>query len=205
MGLIQADVERLRAAIGALKQGHSEIESALRQVSQAMNALQNRSWAGRHRQQAEVIWNQLQGRFSPLLDALQQLSDRTVRFTDAFEAAGSRFDSGKGIVPTSPDVRAPERGIAGSINSGNSGTDSPTNSPSDSAPPSSPLPPVLNQRVRLRNGAEVLPTELDGRTPVAGWIAFTGSQDSYPCRLLLPAIPTIDIHNSTRQLSSSLG
>jgi uncharacterized protein YukE len=196
MGLIQADVERLRAAIAVLKQGHSEIEREFKQVSQAMNSLQNRSWAGRHRQQAETVWDQLQGRFSPLLDGLQQLTNRTERFTDAFEAAGSRFDSGKGIVPTSPDVRAPERGIAGSINSGSNGTDSPTNSPSESASPSSSLPPVLNQRVRLRNGAEVLPIELDGRTPVAGMDSIYGK----PGQLPLQAPITSDSNNRHPQL-----
>jgi uncharacterized protein YukE/uncharacterized protein YcfJ len=101
MSQIKADTDALRATIAAMRQGSSAIENALQQAAQAMATLQNSRWSGNHRQQAEEVWTRLQAQFAPTIEALNQIANRTERFTNALEEAGRVFgDGGTILSPT---------------------------------------------------------------------------------------------------------
>jgi uncharacterized protein YukE len=106
MSQIKADTDALRATVAAMRQGSSAIENALQQAAQAMATLQNSRWSGNHRQQAEEIWTRLQAQFAPTIEALNQIANRTERFTNALEEAGRVFGDGSvsasGINPVPP-------------------------------------------------------------------------------------------------------
>jgi len=106
MSQIKADTDALRATIAAMRQGSSAIENALQQAAQAMATLQNSRWSGNHRQQAEEVWTRLQAQFAPTIEALNQIANRTERFTNALEEAGRVFGDGgvsaPGINPVPP-------------------------------------------------------------------------------------------------------
>ncbi|MFQ3634127.1 CHAP domain-containing protein [Roseiflexus sp.] len=108
-GVIGADVEQLRATVAALRQGSSNIESALQQAMRGMEALQSSRWSGQHRQQAEAIWARIQGQFVPTIEALNELAARTERFANALESVGQRFNDGASV-PSGPSVKAPSDG-----------------------------------------------------------------------------------------------
>ncbi|MFQ3634128.1 WXG100 family type VII secretion target, partial [Roseiflexus sp.] len=91
MTRIGADTTLLYETVAALRQGSSNIESALQQAMQGMEALQNSRWSGQHRQQAEAIWAHIQGQFVPTIEALNELAARTERFANALEEAGREF------------------------------------------------------------------------------------------------------------------
>jgi uncharacterized protein YukE len=106
MSQIKADTDALRATIAAMRQGSSAIENALQQAAQAMATLQNSRWSGNHRQQAEEVWTRLQAQFAPTIEALNQIANRTERFTNALEEAGRVFGDGSvsasGTTPGAP-------------------------------------------------------------------------------------------------------
>ena len=106
MSQIKADTDALRATIAAMRQGSSAIENALQQAAQAMATLQNSRWSGNHRQQAEEVWTRLQAQFAPTIEALNQIANRTERFTNALEEAGRVFGDGGVSAPGTTDPSA---------------------------------------------------------------------------------------------------
>ncbi len=79
MTRIGADTTHLYETVAVLRQGSSNIESALRLAIQSMEGLQGSRWSGQHRQQAEAIWARIQGQFVPAIDALNELAARAER------------------------------------------------------------------------------------------------------------------------------
>jgi surface antigen/uncharacterized protein YukE len=134
MSQIKADTDALRATIAAMRQGSSAIENALQQAAQAMATLQNSRWSGNHRQQAEEVWTRLQAQFAPTIEALNQIANRTERFTNALEEAGRQFNNGASIPP--PGAEAPSK-------SPQPHTPSPGNPDAGTGgfPPHAPIPP----------------------------------------------------------------
>ncbi len=100
MTRIGADTTHLYETVAVLRQGSSNIESALRLAIQSMEALQGSRWSGQHRQQAEAIWARIQGQFVPAIDALNELAARTERFANALEEAGRVFGNESNIAGT---------------------------------------------------------------------------------------------------------
>lgn len=183
MATIQADIDALRATLNALRQGSSSIENAFAQATQAMTALQSGPWAGNHRQQVEAAWERIRSQYTTLCETLGQLTRRTEQFTNALEEAGSRFGDGSSAgrnisgsermtpipeTPATPPETAPE----------------PTPAPATGA-----LPPILNERIRLSNGSEILVSQLDGRTPVAGMDSIYGKPGQLPLDAPITSTP----------------
>jgi uncharacterized protein YukE len=158
MSQIKADTDALRATIAAMRQGSSAIENALQQAAQAMATLQNSRWSGNHRQQAEEVWTRLQAQFAPTIEALNQIAARTERFTNALEEAGRVFGDGTAHLPP-PHTRPSDGAAAPSKGTETSAPPPPGTTP---PPPSSNRSAILNQKVRLNNGTEVLVAHLDG-------------------------------------------
>lgn len=107
MARIGADLEQLRATIASLRQGNANLQETFQRTRQAMQALQSSPWAGRHRQQAEAVWERIQAQFTPAINALENLTARTEQFAHNLEEAGSRFNDGAAIsskAPTAPGV-----------------------------------------------------------------------------------------------------
>lgn len=97
MGLIRADINQLRATIAVLRQGKSDVQQACRQADQSMQALQSGPWSGNHRVQAEAAWERIAAQFTPLIEALETLINRTERFTNNLEEAGQQFSDGTSV------------------------------------------------------------------------------------------------------------
>ena len=172
MAFIQADIDALRATLNTLRQGSSSIENAFAQATQAMTALQSGPWAGNHRQQVEAAWERIRSQDTTLCETLGQLTRRTEQFTNALEEAGSRFGDGSSAeyhisgsermtpipeTPATPPETSPE----------------PTPAPATGA-----LPPMLNERIRLSNGSEILVSLMAGR-PLPEWIASMANPVSF--------------------------
>jgi uncharacterized protein YukE len=185
MSQIKADTDALRATIAAMRQGSSTIENALQQAAQAMTTLQSSRWSGNHRQQAEEVWTRLQAQFAPTIEALNQIAARTERFTNALEEAGRVFGDGTAHLP--PPHTHPSNGATAP----SKGTETPAPPPPNTTPPppSSNRSAILNQKVRLNNGAEVLVAHLDGRTPVAGMDSIYGKPGQLPLNAVITSTP----------------
>lgn len=57
------------------------------------------------------------------------------------------------------------------------------------APATGALPPILNERIRLSNGSEILVSQLDGRTPVAGMDSTYGKPGQLPLDAPITSAP----------------
>ncbi len=94
MAQIGADTEQLRAVVNAFRQGSNTLTTELQRAQQAMQSLQGSPWAGRHRQQAEAIWEQVQSKLLATIATLETLTSRTEQFTNNLEEAGRSFGDG---------------------------------------------------------------------------------------------------------------
>ncbi len=94
MAQIGADTEQLRAVVNAFRQGSNTLTTELQRAQQAMQSLQGIPWAGRHRQQAEAIWEQVQSKLLATIATLETLTSRTEQFTNNLEEAGRSFGDG---------------------------------------------------------------------------------------------------------------
>ncbi len=110
MAQIGADTEQLRAVVNAFRQGGNTLTTELQRAQQAMQSLQGSPWAGRHRQQAEAIWERIQTRLTNIIAALETLASRTEQFTNNLDEIGRSFGHEATVssaTPISPGESAP--------------------------------------------------------------------------------------------------
>ncbi|PDW01820.1 WXG100 family type VII secretion target [Candidatus Viridilinea mediisalina] len=88
---LRVDTDQMRATIQQFRQSNQMIEDQLAQARQAMSAMQQSQWSGRHRTAAEGAWFAVNSQFAPTQATILDMAQRLQRTADAYEEAARVF------------------------------------------------------------------------------------------------------------------
>ncbi|MBP1468231.1 WXG100 family type VII secretion target [Candidatus Chloroploca sp. M-50] len=114
---LRVDTDLLRATAQQFQRSNQTLAAEVARAEQAMLAMQQSLWRGRHRSAAEAVWDALRVHINPTHDNLTTMVSRLERAANAYDEAARVFGQGSGF-GTGAVTQAWPNGLAPSVITG---------------------------------------------------------------------------------------